>query len=217
MLGIVCGLKAEADIANTIEDALVVCSGARPNKARQLTQNLINKGAKTLISFGLAGGLDPALRSGDLILGSSVRTEKQFWMCDEPLLDKVKQNLPDAISGAIWGTEEILTKALDKRDLFQKTNCLAADMESHAMAEVATDANIPFIIIRAIADTDNMNLPLAALVPLHEEGSVDGLNVAKSLIKNPRQIPALLCLGLNTSKAMKTLKQAAQGINAMKD
>jgi hypothetical protein len=50
MLGIICGLSSEEDIAKTIAGALVVNSGATPSVSRIKVQDLIKGGAKRIIS-----------------------------------------------------------------------------------------------------------------------------------------------------------------------
>src|SRR5512135_2689308 len=67
-------MVAEARCLGTagLPDALVYCSGASPIRAAAGAAALIAQGATVLVSFGLAGGLDPALRPGDLMLADSV-------------------------------------------------------------------------------------------------------------------------------------------------
>ena len=47
--------------------------------------------------------------------------------------------------------------------LFRKTKALAIDMESAGIAEVAMASNLDFVIIRAIADNANSNIPEAVI------------------------------------------------------
>ena len=70
-LGIVTGLIAEADcIARRVGEwrqadrPFLYCAGANGERAREGALRLIEDGAKALISFGMAGGLDPAPIAG---------------------------------------------------------------------------------------------------------------------------------------------------------
>ena len=51
----------------------VACSGGSPERARAEAARLAAEGATGLVSFGLAGGLAPELRPGDLVLPETVQ------------------------------------------------------------------------------------------------------------------------------------------------
>jgi adenosylhomocysteine nucleosidase len=206
MLGVLCGLEAEAALARRKRGAAVACSAARPDKARERARELVCQGATHLLSFGLAGALKPGLNAGDLILGLSVRSTGGQWACDSAMLARTEPMFPEALSGPLYGTEKIIAASSDKHLFYRKYGCLAADMESQAVAEIAQEARVPFSVVRVIADTAPMNLPKAALVPLLENGRVDGIGVTRSLIKNPFQIPALVHVGISSGKAMRKLR-----------
>src|SRR3954463_2154627 len=72
MLGIVTGMASEARIFGA--DVLTVSAGGDAAAPRDGIASLIARGADRLVSFGIAGALDPALKPGDLIIGSAVRT-----------------------------------------------------------------------------------------------------------------------------------------------
>ena len=71
MIGVITGLRAEARCLSGL-DLAVACSGARPGRARAEAARLLAEGAFGLVSFGLAGGLAPELRPGDLVLAEAV-------------------------------------------------------------------------------------------------------------------------------------------------
>lgn len=209
MLGILCGLESEAAIARRIKDAQVAVSAARPDKAKEAAFKLVQQGATRLLSFGLAGGLKPGLKAGTLIIASTICAVGETKYCDDDWNARFLRKMPKAIVGPVWASGTIVKRAQDKRTLFEQSGCLAADMESYAVAEAALAARIPFVVVRAVADTAEMNLPPAALIPLREDGSVDMRGVIKSILNSPAQLPRLMHLGLNTRKAMSALKQAA--------
>lgn len=211
-LGILCGLEVEAALARRVKDADVVCSAARPQQARIAARALIAQGAERLLSFGLAGGLAPDLPSGTLLIGSAVAAERAQWGCDEAWGDVLRRHLPAAHYGSIWGSETIVSSVRDKRAIYEKSRCLATDMESHAVAAIAAEAGVPFAVLRVVADTAATNVPPAALVPLRPNGRVDLVRVLFSLMRQPAQLPALIDLGLNTRKAMRNLATATGGL-----
>ncbi|MDD5587364.1 MAG: phosphorylase [Alphaproteobacteria bacterium] len=210
MLGILCGLEAEAVVARKIKGAKVICSAARPDIAQEEAQRLVNQGATQLLSFGLAGGLKSGLSSGTLIIGSSVCAVETCLECDANLIAGLKKKLPQAVAGPVWASGTILERARDKHTLFLQSGCLCADMESQAVARAAINAGIPYAVLRVIADTADMDLPPAALVPLRDDGRVNLRCVLRGLVHNPIQLPGLIRLGVHTGLALKGLKKAVE-------
>lgn len=123
------------------------------------------------------------------------------------------QQIPHAQCGAIWGSEMILTSVQSKRKLYESSRCLAVDMESHCVAQIAKEAGVPFAIVRVITDPSEMGVPTVALTPLREDGRVNVGQVLWNLLRQPLQLPALIHLGINTSKAMDSLRNAVAKIS----
>jgi adenosylhomocysteine nucleosidase len=81
-LAVVTGLAAEARIAVASHVTMIVGAG----RARRLALDLeaaIARGARRLLSFGIAGALDPHLRAGDLVVARGVRDASR-WLCCDP-------------------------------------------------------------------------------------------------------------------------------------
>ena len=73
------GLAAEARVlrraAGGLDPSLpgrIACAAAAPERARAGAERLLAEGAGALVSFGIAGGLDPVLMPGDLVLPERV-------------------------------------------------------------------------------------------------------------------------------------------------
>jgi nucleoside phosphorylase len=81
ILGIVTGIAAEASLLRNPAHR-VACSGGRPDIAARQARDLIDQGATMLISFGIAGGLDPGLPSGALIVADAVVTDDGRYPAD---------------------------------------------------------------------------------------------------------------------------------------
>lgn len=216
MLGIVCGLKDEAAIAKRFQGALIACSAANPERARALTESLIAQGATRLLSFGLAAGIAPDLKAGDLVLPCAIyaqsdrKAENDQWPCSAfPWFAALKAAFPHARIGPLWGSSTLIATALEKKDLLRRANCCAADMESHIVAQVASAHGLPFAALRAIVDTASADLPPAAKLPLREDGGIDGRAIARSIARHPQQIGALIELGLATARAKTALRKAS--------
>ena len=82
--GIVVGFAAEARVAGRLGWPVAI-GGGRSEGAAQVAQRLIEAGAQALISLGLAGGLDPALRPGALIVPSTIIADDECLATDTEL------------------------------------------------------------------------------------------------------------------------------------
>ncbi|MGE0108889.1 MAG: hypothetical protein AB7S81_03885 [Bdellovibrionales bacterium] len=214
-VGVLCGLHAEARIADKLPHVLVGCSGARPERTRELTGYLIGKGVSRLISFGLAAGLNEHVEAGDLLLGATVVSLRGAWEADEKWNERFIECLPCYQCTPVWGGDKLLKTAKEKFGISVRSGCLIADMESHIVAEMAVQARIPFNVIRAVSDPLGMDLPPAARLPLLEEGRPDIGAIARSVYEKPSQIMDLIRLGRNTSCALASLRRAVQMIAAV--
>ncbi|MHB1218900.1 MAG: phosphorylase family protein [Alphaproteobacteria bacterium] len=213
-LGVLCGLVAEADILRHAVPAkdqiLVAITAARPGRARACAERLIAQGATGIASFGLAGGLDPALAPGALLLpervigpdGAAYPTDSTW-----------RRSL-EAITGAeqastLLGSDTIVATPADKARLFRETGAAAVDMESHAAAAVAAAAKLPFLVVRAVADPAGRAIPRAAMAGLDAEGRTLVLPVILALTKRPGDLPGLLRLAADSRAGFATLRRVA--------
>lgn len=215
MIGILCGLKSEARIADKIPGVLVGCSAARPDRARALVDHMLDHGVSRLISFGLAGATGPDIAAGDLLLGATVMSAQGAWEADADWNQSVIQHSSGFMCVPVWGSERIATSIEEKEAIYRRAGCLIVDMESHIVAQAATQARIPFNIVRAVTDTATMTLPPAARVPLLEDGGVNMRAIFSSLINQPSQLIDLIHLGHNTSLALRALKHAVAVIEGI--
>src|SRR6266852_4029885 len=75
------GLAAEARVARAAGFQVIV--GAAEYRRTTALLDAASRGARCLISFGIAGGLAPHLRPGDVILSSEVIGEDRRWRANE--------------------------------------------------------------------------------------------------------------------------------------
>jgi adenosylhomocysteine nucleosidase len=81
---IVTGLVQEARIAAGPGMA-VICSSSDPRQLRSLLATLDPTSFRGVISFGVAGGLDPTLKSGDIVVATEVLAGEARWLTELPL------------------------------------------------------------------------------------------------------------------------------------
>ena len=199
-IGVVVGLTAEARIARRRFSRVAVGGGTAAGAALA-AERLTMQGAQALVSFGLAGGLDPMLRPGTVIVPATVVTAGRH-LATDPGLNAM---FGDDTGHALLGADGIAATAESKRYLFLATGCAAVDLESGSVATVAERHGVPFAVLRAICDPAERDLPPAALGALNDGGAIGLLRVIGSVIGRPRQIPALVRLGRDAAAARATL------------
>jgi adenosylhomocysteine nucleosidase len=200
-LGFVVGLAAEARIARRL--GLVAIGGGMPDGAQVAAETLIAKGVRGLVSFGLAGGLDPVLRPGDIIIPDSVRVgDTEFATAD----------LVGPTSGVLLAGSAIAATRAAKKILFATTGAAAIDLESGAVARVAQRHNLPFAVLRAICDPAERDLPPAALAALDASGAIGIWRVLASIARAPGQLPDLIALARDAARARRALLRAVYAL-----
>ncbi len=179
----------------------MLVGGGTSDCAQRVALRLAESGATALLSFGLAGGLDPALRPGDVLVPHTVLTRERRLPTDPTL----RRLLGGGTAHVMLGAQRIVADPTEKQALWQATGCAAVDLESAAVAEVATDKNLPFAVLRAICDPANRALPPAALVAVGAGGAVALGHVLASLARQPGQLGAILALARDAARARRAL------------
>lgn len=212
MLGILCGLESEKKIASKISGALVTCAAARPHKARELARELVALGATRLMSFGIAGSLDSSVHLGDIFIGTRVASESGQWACDQAWGRELANKIPRAKRGGVYGSEVLISTIATKDLLYRKTGCAIVDMESQCAAEVAAEAHLPLMVVRAVCDDSVMNVPAFVMAAIEENGSVNALRALGHLALHPTQTSDLFRIMHGTGKALATLRAIKSSI-----
>jgi adenosylhomocysteine nucleosidase len=208
-LGIVVGLQAEARIARRL-GGWVAVGGGTGKRARQATLRLVASGATALLSFGLAGGLDPALRPGDVLVPYAVMIHGRRIATDPALCDVLGGATPHMLLAG----EQVVAKPAEKQAFWRTTGCAAVDLESGPVGEVATDENLPFAVLRAVCDPAHRVIPPAALISLGASGALALGPLLASLASHPGQLVALLTLARDAAHARRALLRHVARIDA---
>jgi adenosylhomocysteine nucleosidase len=198
--GIVVGLSAEARIARRFGYP-VLAGGGTPEGATKAADLLVEQGVNALVSFGFAGGLDPALRPGTIVIPTAIVSDGKSYVADPILANR----FGGLTLHRILGGTSVAADAASKRRLHETTQAHAIDLESFGVARVARAHGLPFVAVRAISDAAERDLPPAALLALDQQGRIDLIRVLASLIRRPGQLPALLSLASDASRARRAL------------
>jgi hopanoid-associated phosphorylase len=208
----VTGLKFEARIAAG-EGVSVICAGDR-ERLRRLLREALSARCSGIISFGLAGGLDPELESGCWVIAETIIAGAVRFETDRRWTGALMQRLPSGTAAKIAGSDAPLADAQAKSALRQSSGAAAVDMESHIAADIAQACGVPFAAFRVIIDPADRTLPPAALMAQRSDGSLDIRSVAGGVLQVPGQVPALLRIALDARRARASLARGRRLLGA---
>jgi adenosylhomocysteine nucleosidase len=225
VLGIVAALKSEARCLTMVPigangfvrldgTTLLKVAGIGAKNAFAASEFLIAEGATALLSWGSGGALHPKLSPGNLILPTSViSSHKTVFSTDTDwhnrLVSRLKNRL-EIFSEPLAQSPRVLTSPMEKFNFSNQNDAIAVDMESGSVAEMASRANLPFMTIRAIADTTDMAIPASALNAIDESGRLRPMRLLSSLARKPSDLAPLARLGPSFRAARSTLEIVAR-------
>jgi hopanoid-associated phosphorylase len=206
----VTGLAMEARIAAG-PGVDVVCGGCDPQRLRALLDLLTPSRYRAVISFGISGALDPALRPGAIVVAEEVRADNGTVPLPpglaRSLAERLKRIGSEATCATIAGCDAPVIEAATKANLRRQTGAAAVDMESYWAASFAAAAGLPVCAVRVISDPADRSLPQLAARAMRPNGRVDLPAICASLARNPGQLPLLIKAGLDARIAFATLRR----------
>lgn len=186
---VVTGTRREGAVLCGAGIKVIAGGGDAEFLARELAREV--RGAAGIISFGMCGALDPALRIGDWVIGTIIVGRREE-ACDSRWIASLSSSLPAARAGPIYADGRLIANAADKASLHRETGALAADMESHIAARAAAEAGLPFAILRCVSDEADANVPPAIAVAMRPGGGLALGAAFSSIMKQPSQLPGLI-------------------------
>jgi len=177
-------------------------------------ERAIGDGGAGLLSFGLAGGLEPGLAPGTLVLAREIIVGAERFATDGAWTRRLGAALPRSIERTVAGIGMPAASVAAKAELHRSTGAATVDMESHLAARAAARAGLPVAAIRAIADPAEQALPPAALAGLRRDGRADLAGVMGALARHPAQLPALIAVARNARAALAALAAARKLLGA---
>jgi adenosylhomocysteine nucleosidase len=214
VVGVVCALTSEARHLGPVDGTLVRVSGMGMAAATHCARSLVDEGATALVSWGMAGGLDPRLPPGTIFLPDTVispaggaLTTSGPWR--ERLAAAVAAQHP-CIRGRLLTSARAVSTRADKATLFRETGAIAVDMESAAVGEVAQAHQLPFVAVRVIVDGATDALPRAVTAAADNEGHLRIWRLLGALARTPGELGALLRLAGRYRAANRSLAVLAR-------
>jgi adenosylhomocysteine nucleosidase len=165
---------------------VTLVTGMGPALARDATRRALAAAPMDhVMVVGIAGGLDPALPVGSLMVPSRVRLYP-----DGPEY-RTHPLPPREAAGGLVTTDGLF----DDDDVWQpilERGFGAVDMEAAGVAEVCEEAGVPWSVCRGISDRPDEHIVDQAVFSLSKpDGSADPVALAKYLARDPRRAKAL--------------------------
>ncbi len=159
--------------------AAAICDAARP---------------AALLGLGIAGALSADLAAGDLLAARRIRNGSG----DAPVPDErllARAIALGASAGTLVNVERPAVAAGEKASLalsLEGRGPAAADMESAAWARAAASRGIPYLVVRAISDRADEDLPAYLARCLGDDGRIRRSAVVAHALFQPATIPTLI-------------------------
>lgn len=143
-----------------------------------------------LLSTGLCGALDPALRVGDIVVSGEGTLESPARF----------------VRGDLHTVDRVVGTAREKRTLRNQTGAVAIDMEAAAVRAEAEERKIPFLSVRVVSDSAGDTLPLDFNRYRDARGDFSRSRIALAAVAHPFTVlPQLMEFDRNCRRAADAL------------
>jgi adenosylhomocysteine nucleosidase len=203
------------------ETAILLTGSGRVAAAAATVQAIDELRPKSVISTGFAGGTRDSLLTGNLVLATEVfqlEGAPFFWdrdrmngpvIPDPALLSMARSAVEmagvDFQMGTLVTLPTVAKTAGMKRWLGNKVGATAVDMESFAVGQAAEEAGVPFLAVRAIVDSLNMDLPdIVSQVGQTPTGN-RLVPFLRHLSRHPHRLPQLVRIGSAARRARRSI------------
>jgi len=209
-VGIVTALEMERRWIGSTNDTAIQIGGMGRVRAEAAATRLLNRGASALVSWGIAGGLDPSLEPGtvvvpDLVLDAAGGHRRADAGWRARLLARIGDRVPTSL-GSVLHADEVVASPRGKRELYERWQAAAVDMESAGVARIAEDAGVPWLVLRAVADSADRELPMAVTRVSDDSGRLR-FGAVFGLVFRPSLWPALIALGRANAAAGRSMRR----------
>ena len=179
-------------------------TGMGPALAREATRKaLAAVPCDHVMVIGIAGGLDPALPVGSLMVPSRVQ------LYPEGPEFHAHPIAPRVAEGSLMTTEGLFDDDQVWRPILER-GFGAVDMEAAGVAEVCEETGVSWSIYRGISDRPDEHIVDQAVFSLSKpDGSADPVALAKYLARDPRRAKALAHLNRCMQEAASLAAEAA--------
>jgi nucleoside phosphorylase len=208
--------EERAAISRALADAglstrVVATGDGGPRAARGAREAIAAVRPNAVIGAGVGGALSPGMAPGEIVASSRVLDAAEQAPDPDPDLLRRALAQPGVTAGTLLTVVRPALTAARKAALLSHVEAAAraaphgvevtagspagtacVDMESASWARACAAAGVPYVILRAISDTAEEDLPGYLALCMDSEGSIRRPAVARSAVLHPGSIPALL-------------------------
>ncbi len=137
-------------------------SGMGAERARRAARGLFDIGCRRLVSWGFAGGLDPAARAGLILLPERILGgEGDVLPADPDWRSKLLEarGSPPLECEDLLTMDRVLANAAEKALLRKRFPAILVDLEAFSVGTVARERGMPFVAIKAPLDGVDQSVP----------------------------------------------------------
>ena len=128
-----------------------------------------------IVSTGFCGGLEPRLKTGDLILATEIIYQGKVIRIAPALINRARDALAQVdtrlASGPVLTADRVAATKPEKARMYKETNAVGVEMEAGPLADWAEEHSIPLLAVKSVLDPAERGLPVqrageAALHPI---------------------------------------------------
>ena len=169
-----------------------------------LLVSLLEKGIYRTVCFcGLAGGLSPALRPGDVVAGSAVRSPGS----PEHPVSLMFPTGRFIHPGVILSVDRLVALSAEKIFLHSTEGADTVDMESYSWIGCAEKAKVPAFVLRVISDGVTESLPTELISFVTPSGETNIPGILRAVLSRPAILKALWSMGRSIRLARTRLSE----------
>ncbi len=174
-------------------DAVVACAGMGAARATLAVRAaMAARPVTVLVSAGLAGACDPALRIGEIVRAGVV-------------IDATSgERYRDAQHSQVLVTEQSIAGVKEKRRLYESYGASAVDMEAAAIARLAEAHGVSFRAVKAVSDEADFEMQELGRFAT-QDGQFRDAAFAAYAVARPRLWTKLAALARNSNRAVEAL------------
>lgn len=186
-----------------------MANGAGPKLASQavevalravLVAELSSSKLEAIVSVGICGALDPALRVNQVVVADRVLAvdSQDSFDCQKPTGEG------EAVTGLVLSLDRVAWTVAEKAAL-RTQGADAVEMEAAGVAAKARQADVPFFCIKVVSDQADEPLPFDMNQMRTREGRFARGRIGSYAVTHPNVLPGLLRLKRRADDAAQTL------------
>jgi adenosylhomocysteine nucleosidase len=182
----------------------VYLTGVGWKGSRAVLASLLKEKPDLCISSGLAGGLRPELKTGEIVVAREVLLVNggQKFSSSSLLVDLAEETGAKPVRTFLTNGQ-VVCEAKSKRSMAAFGDVV--EMESFHILKSARDMQVPAVSVRAISDTVDEDLPFDFGRALRPDGRISYGRLLLQVAAHPRRLPAMTSFGKKSERAAHNL------------